>query len=135
MRDIKEFLCWQLADRLKREILDLTDRSAFAREFKLRDQIRASSSSATANMEEGFGYFEPAQFARFLGYAVGSLRETQGQLLDALDRKLVDPTLYSRLNNLAGAARRVTTKLKLSKERQAEEQRRDRRRQRRSTMS
>jgi four helix bundle protein len=119
MRDIREFVCWQLADELKRQILDLTSSGPASQDFRFRDQIRESSASATANMAEGFRYFEPAQFARFLRYAVGSLGETEDRLLDAFDRKMLDEKRYHTLNNLAGAARRATTNLMLSKQRQA----------------
>jgi len=125
MRQISEFVCWQLADELKRQVIELTESGPAARDIKFRDHIRESSESATANMAEGFAYFEPAQFARFLRYAVGSLAETQDRLLDAFDRKLLNEKRYRTLHNLAGAALRATRNLMLSKLRQAESQKKE----------
>ena len=123
VRDIREFVCWQLAEELKCQILDFTTEGPASRDFKFRDEIRECAASAPANMAEGFRYFRPAQFARFLGYAVGSLGETQDRLLDAFDRKYLSEKKYSTLNNLAAAARRATTNLMLSKQRQAANER------------
>ena len=126
VRSIREFVCWQLAEELKCQILALTAEGPASRDFKFRDQLRDAASSATSNMAEGFEYFQPAQFARFLGYAVGSLGETQDRLLDALDRNYLDQKRHSTLHNLAEAAKRATRNLMLSKQRQAEDERRQR---------
>jgi len=83
-----------------------------ARDFKYRDQIRDSSASAHRNIAEGYGLYDPGQFARFCGYALGSLEETKSSLIDGRDRAYLDETLYSRLWNLARAAERATKNLK-----------------------
>ena len=94
-----------------------------ARDFRFRDDIRASAGSAPANIAEGFGRFRPRPFAQFLEYAKASLEETQDHLLEAKDRALIAAELFSRLWNLAKAAERATTNLLLSKLRQAKEER------------
>jgi hypothetical protein len=48
------------------------------------------------------------QFARFCGYALGSLEETKSSLIDGRDRAYLDEKLCSRLCNLARAAERAT---------------------------
>ncbi len=127
MRDFRELVCWQMAHELKCQIFDLTAQGPASTDFKFRDQIRESSASAPANISEGFGYFHAADFARFLGYAVGSLQETQNHLLDGHDRKYWGQKEYSRLNNFAAAARRATRNLMLSKQRQAAREREEKR--------
>ena len=120
-------MAWQLAETLKCEVLSFTESGPAARDFRFRDDIRASSASAPANIAEGFGRFKPGQFAQFLGYAKASLVETQNHLIDARDRQFIDAALFSRLWNLSKAAERTTTNLLRSKLRQAQEERRRRR--------
>lgn len=128
MRDVRDLVCWQLSHELKCEILALTESGAASKDCRFRDQIRESAVSTPANIAAGFRYFRPAQFARFLGYAVASIGETENHLSDALGRGLVTDTLYSRLTDLVVAARRATINLMVSKQRQAalERQRRQR---------
>ena len=115
----EELEAWQLADELKREVYALTETGPAAKDFKYRDQIRDSSASAPRNIAEGFGRFRPGEFARFLEFAVGSIDETRNSLIDGRDRGYLDATLFSRLFNLANAARRATRNLLLEKRRQA----------------
>jgi four helix bundle protein len=126
VRDFRDLICWQLSWALKDEVLELTARGPAASDFKFRDQIRDSSASASRNISEGFGLFRPAQFARFLGYARASLIETQNHLLDAHQRRYLDDARFRRLFNLARAAKELTTKLMLSKQREAVRERRAR---------
>jgi four helix bundle protein len=118
-RDFRELVCWQLAYELKCEVFAFTAIGPAAKDSKYRDQIRASSSSAPANIAEGFGRFRPREFARFLEIARASLMETQNHLIDGRDRGYLSDTLYFRLSNLARAALKSTTNLMLSKRRDA----------------
>jgi four helix bundle protein len=127
VRDFRDLVAWQLAEELKCEVLAFTTTGPAARDFRFRDDIRASGASAPANIAEGFGRFRPLQFATFLGVAKASLVETQNHLVDASDRRYIDRKLFSRLLNLAKAAERATTNLLRSKLRQAEEEKRRRR--------
>jgi four helix bundle protein len=115
IRDFRDLACWQLAYALKSEVFAFTAILPASRDFKFCDQIRDASASAPRNIAEGFGRFAPRDFARFLGYARASIVETQNHLLDARDRGYIDEALFSRLFNLAAAARRTTTRLIMSK--------------------
>ena len=128
MHDVRQFLCWQLSEDFKSQILTLTADGPISRDFKLRDQLRNASTSAPANIVEGFEYFRAADFARFLRYAVASLAEAQQRLGDALDSRYIDEKRFKELTHLASVAKRVTTNLMLSKERQAKRERAERRR-------
>ena len=44
----------------------------------IAQQVICSAGSISANMEEGYGRGFGKDYARFLGYALGSARETQG---------------------------------------------------------
>src|ERR1044071_3596083 len=65
----QDLICWQLADELETLVLAETETGPASRDFRFRDQIRDSSSSATRNMAEGFGRFLPADHANFLRIA------------------------------------------------------------------
>jgi four helix bundle protein len=102
---------WKLADELRREVLEFTNKGLAAKDFKFRDQIRDATSSAARNTAEGFGRFNPGEFARFLGFAHASLNETQDQLLDGRERGYIDQALFDRLWILSKRALGANTSL------------------------
>jgi four helix bundle protein len=107
----QDLVVWQLSYELQREVFAITAIGAVARDFKFRDQIRDSSASATRNIAEGFGRFRPAEFARFLDIARGSLTETHHHLRDGHDRGYFTDFDHSRLSLLAGRAAIAVTRL------------------------
>lgn len=102
---------WRLSYELQREVFALTATGLAARDFKFRDQIRDSSASASRNIAEGFARFRPAEFARFLEIARGSLTETHHHLRDGRDRGYFTDADHDRLSLLAGRAAIATTRL------------------------
>jgi len=118
-RHFQELLAWQLSYELKCEVMAFTATGPASKDFKYRDQIRASSASGPSNIAEGFGRFRPRDFARFLEIARASLVETENHLIDGRDRGYLDAALYSRLLNLCRAATKTTTALLRQKQRQA----------------
>ncbi|MEJ5241801.1 MAG: four helix bundle protein [Anaerolineales bacterium] len=82
----EELRVWQMARRLANLIYDLTDQGEFARDFKLRDQIRDAASSVMHNIAEGFDDGSDGEFIHFLKYSRRSASEVQSQLYLALDR-------------------------------------------------
>ena len=127
VRDFRELVCWQLSYELKCEVLAFIENGPASKDFKYRDQIKDSAFSAPSNIAEGFGRFRPGDFARYLEIARASLIETRNHLIDGRDRGYLANPLYSRLQNLARAASNATTKLMLSKKREAERLKRPRR--------
>jgi len=119
VRDFQDLLAWRLSHELKCEVFAFTATGPVAKDFKYRDQIRASSASAPANIAEGFGRIRPLDSARFYEFARGSLMETLNHLIDGRDRGYFEAALCSRLSNLTRAALRTTTALWRSKQRQA----------------
>jgi len=109
----EDIVAWQLGYELQREVFALTATGPAARDFKFRDQIRDSSSSATRNIAEGFGRFRPGEFAGFLNFARGSLTETHNSLRDGRDRGYFALADCDRLSRLAGRAAKATTGLML----------------------
>jgi four helix bundle protein len=119
VRDFQDLLAWRLSYELKCEIFAFTATGPASRDFKYRDQIRASSASAAANIAEGFGRIRPLDSARFYEFARGSLMETRNHLIDGHDRGYFETALCSRLSNLARAALKTTTALGRAKRQQA----------------
>ena len=87
VRRYEDLLVWQLASGLRDKVFTLTEKGAVSRNFKFRDQIRESSSSAPANIAEGFGRFRPREFAFFVRIARASLLETRNHLQDGQNKK------------------------------------------------
>jgi four helix bundle protein len=124
VKEFRDLVAWQLAHELKCEVFAFTAAKPAVRDFRYRDDIRASSASAPANICEGFGRFGPREFARFLSIAKASLQETQNHLIDGQDRAYLDDRLFSRLWNLSRAAERATANLLRSALRRADAERR-----------
>src|SRR5688572_17329802 len=86
VRSFDELRAWQTARAFKLAVYRLSQSGTLARDFRLRDQLCESAASAVSQVAEGFGRFNPADFARFQGIAKASLIEAQNHLHDAVDR-------------------------------------------------
>ncbi len=110
-----ELVAWQLANRLKLAVYDLTARPAVARDFKYCDQIRDSASSVPSNVAEGFARYSHRDFARFVVIAKGSLMETQNHLIDGVARRHMNDgefrTLWQLSEQTLGAVTGLLTYL------------------------
>jgi four helix bundle protein len=96
-RSFTELRFWQKARIWSRDIFHHTQRPPFARDQRLVVQINDSSESVMANMAEGFGRGTQEEFITFLGYAIGSLDETQSHLVAAYDRNYLTREVYATL--------------------------------------
>ena len=77
---------WQKARLLTNLVYDLTGHTEFAKDFRLRDQIRDAAGSVMHNIAEGFDSGSNPEFIRFMKMARRSASEVQSQLYLALDR-------------------------------------------------
>jgi four helix bundle protein len=111
--DFRKLIVWQLADELRHEILAFTDTGPASRDFKYHDQIRDAIASACRNTSEGFDRFRPAEFARFLEFARGSLGEVQDCLIDGHDRKYIDDKRFDKMWLLSKRAVGANTSLQI----------------------
>jgi four helix bundle protein len=80
----RELDAWQLCVELRDKVLPLLKSGPAARDFKFRDQLSDSVRSPPRNIAEGFGRFNPGEFAHFLGFARASLDETETSLRDGV---------------------------------------------------
>lgn len=85
-RSIEEIDAWQRARAFKIAVYALVEAGGLSRDFKLRDQLREAAAAAPSQISEGFGRFDPVDFARFVKMARGSIHECRNHLIDAVDR-------------------------------------------------
>jgi four helix bundle protein len=76
---------WKTARKLCKFVFELTSKEIFNKDFKLRDQIRASSGSTMDNIAEGFERVGNKEFVQFLYISKGSCGETRSQGYRAFD--------------------------------------------------
>lgn len=86
---------------LSLEVWSFTRDPAVSRNFKYCDQIRDASDSAHRNVAEGFGRFNPLEFARFLDVSRGSAEETRALLQTARDKRFLSDEEFATLDRLA----------------------------------
>jgi four helix bundle protein len=92
---------------LEQEVFALTETGPASRDFKFRNQIRDSSSSATRNIAEGFGRYWPPEFSNFMLIARGSLVETHNSIRTGLDRAYFTREQAERMQRLAQRSRKA----------------------------
>ena len=92
---------WKKARELAQTVYQLTDSTAIARDFGLRDQLRRAAVSVMANIAEGFGRGGNREFILFLGHARGSCAELKSHFYVALDAGLLSKQGFARLYELA----------------------------------
>lgn len=85
-RKYSELIVWQLSSELKREVYRLVRSSPANRDFDFRKQIFKSASGTPQHLVEGFGRVYPGDFGRFVAFAIGSMNETEGWLIDGVER-------------------------------------------------
>jgi four helix bundle protein len=80
---------WQEARGLCKIVYEITSKDPFSKDFKFRDQMRASAGSAMDNIAEGFDRGGNKEFSQFLSVSRGSNGEVRSQLYRAFDVKYI----------------------------------------------
>jgi len=111
VRDHRELNCWILSDQVRTRMFVLAQSSRQPHHRWLTDQLIRASSSACANIAEGFSRFNPKEFARFLTIAKASLSEVIEHLGPAVQLGIVTAEDASDIARLARRARGATTQL------------------------
>ncbi len=92
---------WQQARELCKYVFEITSTEPFCKDFRFRDQIRASSGSIMDNIAEGFEREGNKEFIQFLSIAKGSCGETRSQSYRANDFQYINQETQNKLNNHA----------------------------------
>ncbi len=104
---------WSLARALYKYVFDLTIKEPFSSDYKLRDQIRASSGSIADNIAEGFERGGNKEFMQFLYMAKGSCGETRSQAYRAFDSQYIDNiSLEELLNKTSQLSQQISNFIK-----------------------
>ena len=85
---------WKEARHLTRQVYQITQNSAFSKDFGLRDQIRRAAVSGMSNIAEGFERGGNREFLQFLYVARGSCGEVRSQLYVALDQGYISQGVF-----------------------------------------
>jgi four helix bundle protein len=109
--DFRDLAVWQRVDELRREIIAFTSKRPASTDFEFCDQIRGAIGSACRNTSEGFDRFRPAEHARFLEFARGSIGEVQDCLIEAKEKNYIDEAVFGRLWTLTRRALGTNTNL------------------------
>ncbi|MCW5976787.1 MAG: four helix bundle protein [Bryobacteraceae bacterium] len=80
-RSFRDLVVWQKAHEFVLAVYRLTGSFPDREKFGLSNQMRRASVSIAANIAEGFGKRSPAEKARFLNIAEGSLEECRYYLI------------------------------------------------------
>ena len=104
-KSFRELVAWQLAFELKSQVITLLQSGPASKDFRFRDQLADAARSVPANIAEGFGRFNPAEIARFVDIARGSLDEMENHLRDGVDSKYFAAEAAAPLIRLAARCR------------------------------
>ena len=98
IEEFEDLEIWQVARELCKFVFSITLSDAFKKDFKFRDQIRASSGSIMDNIAEGFERGGNKEFIQFLFIAKGSCGETRSQSYRAFDFQYLSNEEYALLS-------------------------------------
>ena len=89
IRRFEDLEIWQEARRLSKEIITISQSTQLKNDFRLRDQIKASSGFVMDNIAEGFDRDGNIEFRQFLSIAKGFAGETRSQLYRLFDSEYI----------------------------------------------
>ena len=101
IEQFEDLVSWQKGRELTRVVYRVSRAGEFARDYPLRDQMRAACISITSNIAEGFERGGDKEFIQFLSQAKGSCGEVRSQLYVALDEAYVSTAQYDEMKGLA----------------------------------
>lgn len=108
----EDLIAWQEARKLMQLAYAVTSEGSFAKDFEMRDQIRAAALSAMTNIAEGFDNESSVEFARFLGMARRSSVEVQSLCYAAMDVKHITEDVFQTCYDQAKKTKAIIGGLK-----------------------
>ena len=103
-RNPEELDVWKLCNEVSLRVRVVVDRAPFRRHEKLRQQMEEAAESPCSHIQEGFARYLPADNARFVRIAAGSLAELIRHLNRALARQLLSPSEHAEIHRLTKRA-------------------------------
>jgi four helix bundle protein len=102
---------WQACNAYKQTVYAACADGPLSRDWARRRQLEESVAGPPAHLAEGFGRFNPPEFARFTVIARSSLMESQNHLRDAVDKHYISEETRQELDALAETALQEVTGL------------------------
>jgi four helix bundle protein len=118
----EDLIAWLKARELTKEVYQISQKGAFARDFGLAGQIQRASVSIMSNVAEGFERGGRSEFHQFLSVAKASCAEVRSLLYVALDVKYIDKSKFRKIMDKAKEVGRVVGGLRASVEKQKKAQ-------------
>jgi len=111
VRRFTDLRAWQACNVYKNAIYRLCEQGLLSTDSSRRRQLEDAVSGPPGHIAEGFGRFNPADFARFVVIARSSLMESQNHLRDAVDKRYITEDVRLEHDKLAEAALEEVTGL------------------------
>jgi len=111
VRRFTQLRAWQACRAYKKAIYRLCEKRPLSKDWDRRSQLEESVKGPPGHIAEGYGRFNPADFARFVVMARSSLMESQNHLLDLVDRGHITEEVRLAHESLAEAALQEVTGL------------------------
>ena len=108
----RELVVFQQAAKLRRRVLALLATPKARSDFRFRDQLRDAVRSPPRNIAEGFGRYNPAEFAQFLDVTIASFDETDNHLRDGVEDEIFDPLPAAEAIRLCAQCRSMSVRLR-----------------------
>jgi four helix bundle protein len=111
VRRFTQLPAWQACNTYKQAVYRLCAEGPLSRDWDRRGQLEESVAGPPAQIAEGFGRFNPTEFARFTILARSSLMESRSHLRDAVDKQYISEATRLDVDVLAEEALREVTSL------------------------
>ena len=119
IKSFTQLIVWQKGHRLVLAVYATTNTFPKTEQYALTDQLRREAVSITSNIAEGFYRRSSKEKTQFYYIALGSLAETQNQLLIAKDLKYITSDKFNELISqtveVAKLLNSIVSKLKIIK--------------------
>ena len=89
-RTVEELQCYQLADRLRREVHAICAQERVAARRRFCDGFTEAAGSVCRNISEGFARYESGPIVQFFRYALASLEELKDYFRESAERQFID---------------------------------------------
>jgi four helix bundle protein len=99
IRDPKELRCWQLADRVRAEVIAICAKPAAARDFRFCNGFKDAAGSVCRNISEGFRRYQSGQIVQFFTFGLASLGEVVDYLTESRKRNVITDADFLRLTD------------------------------------
>ncbi|MFC6102310.1 four helix bundle protein [Olivibacter domesticus] len=96
MSTFEDLEVWKNCRDLRNNLSNITKQFPVEEKYRLTDQLKRASRSATANIAEGYGRFHYQENIQFCRQSRGSLYEVLDHLICALDEEYINNEAFQK---------------------------------------